>query len=174
MGRRGQAQIEFEQEPLEAMTRLPDKLFRIFYKFAYVMMRVFCFVFRPRTRGVCVAVRFEDKVLIIKNSYHHKHTLPGGYVKRGERPRLAAVRELKEEVGLEIRPEQLSFELKVPLQIEFKRELMTFFDLKLARLPLITIDKREVIGARFVALEEALALDLSGPCRLYLKKFQNR
>ncbi len=134
------------------------------------MVRVFCFIFRPRTRGVCVAVRFEDQVLIIKNSYHHKHTLPGGYVKRGESFRAAAVRELKEEVGLEIRPEQLSRGLTVPLQIEFKREMMTFFELKLARRPLITVDNREVIWARFVLLEQALAFDLSGPCEWFLKK----
>jgi len=132
-------------------------------------MRIFCFVFRPRTHGVCVAVRFEDKVLIIKNSYYHKHSLPGGYIKRGERPRLAAIRELKEEVGLDVRPEQLRRELQVSLQIEFKREIMTFFDLNLTRLPLITIDNREVTWAQFVMLKQALALGLSGPNYKYLK-----
>jgi len=151
------------------MSRLPDKFFRAFFRVAYVLMRVFCFVFRPRTRGVCVAVRYEDKVLIIKNSYYHKHSLPGGYVKRGERSRLAAARELKEEVGLNVRPEQLILEWQGLMQIEFKREIMTFFDLKLTNPPLVKIDNREVVWAEFVPLKQALALDLSSFCRKCLK-----
>lgn len=60
--------------------------------------------FYPSTgRGVKVVVLYKNRILLIKNSYRDGWTLPGGGVKRNETPIQAAIREVKEEVGLVVR-----------------------------------------------------------------------
>jgi 8-oxo-dGTP pyrophosphatase MutT (NUDIX family) len=151
------------------MMHIPDKLYRLGLKVAYKGFVLFCFVFRPRTRGVVVAVYFEDRVLIIKNSYYRKYTIPGGYVKRGESPRMAAVRELREEVGLQVNAAKLHLKDQVATQINYKREILTFFSLELSAPTGVKQDNREVIWAEFVPLQEALNLNLSADTRRCLE-----
>ncbi|HEY0627282.1 MAG TPA: NUDIX domain-containing protein [Allosphingosinicella sp.] len=60
---------------------------------------------RLRTRGVKVMLFNErGEILLIRNSYGASHLflLPGGGVHRWEAPEAAAVREVQEEVGLEV------------------------------------------------------------------------
>lgn len=58
-----------------------------------------------RTRVLVVA---GDRVLVIKNWFGTKRwALPGGGLHRNEDPLLGSLRELKEETGLVLRPEQL-------------------------------------------------------------------
>lgn len=63
---------------------------------------------RPRTR---VIVMLNDReILMVKNWMgSQKWTLPGGGVKRGELPEVAAARELLEETGLVVNHDQLTF-----------------------------------------------------------------
>jgi ADP-ribose pyrophosphatase YjhB (NUDIX family) len=155
---------------LLAMTRLPDKLYRVFFRIAYILMRVFWFVFRPQTRGVVIAIRHKDTVLIIKNSYYHQFALPGGYVKRHETPRTAAVRELQEEVGLKIAPKRLRLIHQGKAQVQHKREILAFFEANFSSRPLIRIDNREVVWAAFIPLANALSMNLSPAVRGCLNK----
>jgi 8-oxo-dGTP pyrophosphatase MutT (NUDIX family) len=147
------------------MAHFPDTLYRYGLKLAFWGFVAFCFIFRPRTRGVVVAVRFQDQVLIIKNSYYTKYTLPGGYIKRGEAPREAAVRELAEEVGLIIAPGRLCLKRRLATTIHYKREILSFFEVRLRSLPELRIDNQEVIWAAFLSLRRALVLDLSSDVR---------
>jgi ADP-ribose pyrophosphatase YjhB (NUDIX family) len=60
-------------------------------------------VFRPRTLGVKCVVEHDGRWLMIRNTYGRHHwTLPGGGVRRRERPDEAARREVREEVGIEL------------------------------------------------------------------------
>ena len=111
------------------MPPLPDKLYRLFYKVAQGGLIAFAFVFRPATRGVNIAVWQDGKILIIKNSYYHKYTLPGGYVKSGEKSRIAAVRELREEAGLATVPNRLRHVGPYRFQSLYKRETVDVFEL---------------------------------------------
>ena len=74
----------------------------------YPLLRLYRLVFRPDVFGVRCVVEFEGKVLLIRNSYGPMEwDLPGGGIKRGERPEAAARREVREEVGIsltELRP----------------------------------------------------------------------
>jgi ADP-ribose pyrophosphatase YjhB (NUDIX family) len=70
----------------------------------YPFLRLYRLVFRPDVLGVRCVVEFEGRVLLIRNSYGPmRWDLPGGGVRRGERPEEAARREVREEVGISLR-----------------------------------------------------------------------
>ena len=76
---------------------------RLGFKVAARLRRVYWFVFRPTTYGVKCVVRHEGRWLLIRNSYGNgSWTLPGGAVHRREEPAAAAIREVREEVGIDL------------------------------------------------------------------------
>lgn len=59
--------------------------------------------FRAATPRVAAGVLFKDRlgrVLLVKPTYKQGWDIPGGYVEPGESPLAAAVREVREELGL--------------------------------------------------------------------------
>lgn len=70
---------------------------------AYLAMRTIgWFVTRPRTRGVrAIVVTPEGQVVLVRHSYIEGWHLPGGGQARGESAEQAALRELREEIGME-------------------------------------------------------------------------
>src|SRR5918911_1416646 len=77
-----------------------DRSFQLAYKLAYRMMRFYWGVRRPATHGALVTLWNQGELLLIQNSYVGYRSLPGGYVGRYETAREAAVRELREEIGV--------------------------------------------------------------------------
>ena len=51
----------------------------------------------------------KGKVLMVKASYKDEWTFPGGVVDEDESPQAAALRELQEEVGVTLRPDDIQF-----------------------------------------------------------------
>jgi 8-oxo-dGTP pyrophosphatase MutT (NUDIX family) len=149
--------------------RIDASLHRAALWVAYRMLLVAWFVFRPRRRGVWIAVWHAGRVLAIRNSYRSWVGLPAGGVKRGETPPAAAVRELREEVGIAARPEALRFACELPSRYEFKRDRCAFYEIELADPPVLQPDQREVIWAGFLGVEEALRERLAPPLRAYLE-----
>jgi 8-oxo-dGTP pyrophosphatase MutT (NUDIX family) len=73
------------------------------YKLAYALLRVYWFIFRPQIYGVKCLIEFEGRILMIRNSYGDmRWTFPGGGFKRRESPEMAAMREVREEVGISL------------------------------------------------------------------------
>lgn len=69
----------------------------------YPLLRLYWLLLRPDVLGVRCLVEYEGRVLLIRNPYGPmKWDLPGGAVKRGERPEAAARREVREEVGISL------------------------------------------------------------------------
>ena len=67
----------------------------------YPLLRLYWLVFRPDVLGVRCLIEYEGRVLLIRNPYGPmKWDVPGGGVRRGERPEDAARRESREEVGV--------------------------------------------------------------------------
>jgi ADP-ribose pyrophosphatase YjhB (NUDIX family) len=124
---------------------------------------------RPRYTVDCVVYSTQTKKVLLQKrnlaepaKYFGKYALPGGHVNRGERYADAAVRELKEEMGIE---------LKCPRLIEVYDELFyqnkevdnrgwrvtvgVSFEIN-GRLPEVFIDNLEVSGYEWVSVEDIL------------------
>jgi len=52
--------------------------------------------------AICMIERGDGSLLLVRQSYRNRWGVPGGLLKRGETPHAAAVREVREEVGLDI------------------------------------------------------------------------
>ena len=144
---------------------------RLFLKVAYLASITFCFIFRPATKAVIVAIWLHNKVLLVKNSYNHKLVIPGGYMKLGENALEAAVREVKEETGISAEPNQFINIFSISGLFNYKRETIQCFELILNSPPDIQLDQREVIWAEFFTIENALAQNLSSPVRKFLLNY---
>jgi ADP-ribose pyrophosphatase YjhB (NUDIX family) len=123
-------------------------LLQIGYRLRRLMLRWL----RLRTRGVKVMVFNEaGELLLIRNSYADTalFLLPGGGIGRGETPAAAAVREVLEEVGLEVR--ELARVSTYVSAAEGKRDTIHLFRGVAAGRPII--DGVEVEEARFFALD---------------------
>jgi 8-oxo-dGTP diphosphatase len=145
-------------------------MFRLAYRCAYKMMRTYWSLAHPTTHGALVALWYQGQILLVQNSYVPYRSLPGGYVHASETGRDAAVRELKEETGVEVRPYDLHLALDQWHDWEGKREHIEIFELDLKEPIVIQVDNREVIEATFVAPEQALALNLFPPLRQVIEK----
>ena len=153
---------------IDTLKMLPDTVFHMFYKIAHAGLISFAFVFRPAFHGVNVVVRQGEHLLMVKNSYRQGFSFPGGYVRSGESPRDAAVREMAEETGLAVYPNQLKHACRYRLTVHFKRETIDIYEMEIGKNPAFSIDGREVVWAGFMTPEKALAKVLCAPAKYYL------
>ena len=102
---------------------------------------------------------FGGRILVVQQSYRSNPSWPGGGIRRGEEPREAARRELREELGLLIQPEDLVLAREVIVDWGFRRERVRVFELHLRAAPDLQIDNREIVAARFVDPQALLAED---------------
>ncbi|HEY7349081.1 MAG TPA: NUDIX hydrolase [Ktedonobacterales bacterium] len=117
----------------------------------------------PKKRMAAGALFFNtsQKILIVKPVYRPFWLLPGGVVEDGESPRQACMREIKEELGLEIAVERL-------LCVDYKAQQtrreegmeFVFFGGVLGEESLgqIRLQAQELETFQFVSLDEAVHL----------------
>lgn len=137
-----------------------DKLIQYLCKIAYKVKFLGWFIFRPEGRGAYVAVWVGDEVLMIKNSYKKTYTLPSGGIKRKEDYRQAALRELREETGVEAELKSLQHYKDYVGYKEYKKDHCKIFELKLDSKPEIKVDNREVVWGDFIKFHNIQDLDL--------------
>lgn len=78
--------------------------YRAFGALPLLVRRAVARVLTPRWMvGAMVLVERGDKILLVRPVYRGGWTLPGGVVDRGESPLDGGVREVREEVGLEVK-----------------------------------------------------------------------
>ncbi len=146
-----------------------DRGFQLAYVCAYRMMRGYWRLRHPTTHGSLVAIWNRGEVLLVRNSYVPYYGLPGGYVRRGESARDAAMRELFEEVHVKAAPDQLHLMLEETHEWEGKHDHVQIFGLELPSRPTVTVDHREVVEASWWSPARALTLNLFPPLRHVLE-----
>jgi 8-oxo-dGTP diphosphatase len=144
---------------------LVDRAFRLGYLVAYRTLRFYWGFRHPLTHGALIAIWNQGKVLLVRNSYVPYYSAPGGYLRRNEEGRAAAVRELAEEVGVQVSPEQLVLALDVTHDWENKHDHVQVFTLDLSERPRLRIDNREVIDADWFTPQQARELALFPPLK---------
>ncbi len=149
---------------------LVDRAFQLAYFCAYRGMRVYWKITHPTTEGTLVAMWHRDEVLLVRNSYVPYYCLPGGYMRRGETPADAVLRELREEVGVDARADELALVYDQTREWEGKSDHVRIFNLQLATRPEVRVDHREVIEASWWSAERALELTLFPPVRAVIEK----
>jgi 8-oxo-dGTP pyrophosphatase MutT (NUDIX family) len=154
--------------------RLLDSLWRLALRLAYRLLLAWWFVRRPAIHGSHVAVWHGERLLVIQNSYRKLLSLPAGGRARGETLRDAAVRELREEVGVQVHPDELAYYGELVHQTGYAEDHAHVFELRCDTEPEVRIDRREVVWAGFLAPEEALARGVVGVLRLYLENHPMR
>jgi len=160
------------QESLLPATLLPgiiDALYRTAYRIAYPVWRFYLQQFQTRTQGAQVAVWNNDQVLLIRNSYRETYAFPGGFIRKDENTAAAASRELREETGISVSTGQLRFSFAWSYTCGKLEGHDDIYECQLENEPGICIDNREVIEARFVTPNTALALPLERHVRHYLE-----
>ena len=147
-----------------------DLFFRLAYRNAYRLMRVYWGLRHPQVHGALVAIWHDEKILLVQNSYVPYRSLPGGYVHSHETGRDAALRELREETGIHAVATDLEQVIDEQHEWEGKREHIEIFDLDVKERPRVEIDNREVVHAGFFSPEEALRLNLFPPIRRVIER----
>jgi 8-oxo-dGTP diphosphatase len=142
-----------------------DLCFQAAYRVAYRLMRTYWAVRRPSTHGALVSLWNQGELLLVQNSYVPYRSLPGGYVGRSETSREAAIRELREEIGISAKAEELHKVFDEVKEWEGKRDHVEIFALELSGRPQVRIDHREVVAAGWFSPERALELNLFPPIR---------
>jgi len=137
-----------------------DWLWRIGLSVAHRVLRVWWFVARPDAHGAYVALWHGERVLVIRNSYKPGVTLPCGSIGRRETPLECALRELREEVGIELAPEQLREAGRYRVTAYHRLDHAVVFEAEVAEPPQVAIDRREVVWAGFCDAGELERLPL--------------
>ena len=127
---------------------------RTAYRAAHLMLRSYWFVRRPRTNGALAALWHDGRILLVKNSYRRQLSLPGGYVRPGEDPRRAASREVHEEIRIHVPPERFDIAYHGTRPFEFRSDTLDIYETRISEKPVIRIDRREVVWADFLTVEE--------------------
>jgi len=154
--------------PRTPSRRAGDAVVRALYRAGFPLLKLWWRLTHPTLHGVYVAVWHEGCVLLVRNSYRSFLTFPCGRRSRGEPPARAACRELREEVGIAARPEDLRAAAEYRVSTALVEDHVHVFELALPREPALALDHREVVWGAFTDPEEALARDLALVVRRYL------
>ena len=137
-----------------------DASVRTAYRAAHLLLRGYWRLRRPETRGSLAAVWHQGRVLIVQNSYRKSRTLPGGYVRPGEEARVAAARELREEVGIDLPADRFSLAWSGMRPFENRRDFLEIYEAEVDDAPEIQVDRREIVWADFASPDEVRHMEI--------------
>ncbi len=145
-----------------------DSGWRATFWLGYRLLKIWWFVWRPRHAGAVVAVWLDGRILLVRQSYRKTLSWPGGGIRRSETPKDAARRELREEIGLSVEREALSFAMDMVLPLDYRRDHVNIFELVLKAPPVLRLDNREVVEASFLDPDTVLKRPIQPFIRAYL------
>ena len=145
-----------------------NAMHRSAYRMSYPVWRFCLRQFSVRTQGAQVAVWNNEQILLIRNSYRDTYVFPGGFTRNGEDTATTASRELREETGITIPSDNLGFSFSWTYTSGRMQGHDDIYECRVKHRPVIHVDNREVVDARFVTPNRALALPLEEHVRHYL------
>jgi 8-oxo-dGTP pyrophosphatase MutT (NUDIX family) len=105
------------------LSTISRRLIRIAARAAYGLLKAFWFIRRPRTFGAhAVALTSEGRLILVKLRYASGWRLPGGGRAENEDAREAALREMREEIGM-ISHGVVQLACELEESVDFKRDL---------------------------------------------------
>lgn len=112
--------------------------FRVIYKLTHSFVRLYWKICKPKTYGSRAVIICDGKVLLVKNINVSHWSLPGGKIDTGENPEQCIIRELHEELNLQI--EHIDYKLgEYFSEKEGKRDTIYIFVIKI---PTLTFTKQ--------------------------------
>ena len=146
---------------------LLDAAWRTAFRLGFPLARIWWRLRRQPHEGALVVIYVGRALLLVRSSYRVEWNFPGGTVRRGETPEVAARREMAEEIGL-----AGAYPLFAAGDAcgfwDGRKDRVHFFELRLDRLPELQVDNREIVAARLISPDELRGMALTGPVAVYL------
>jgi len=127
-------------------------LINISNKILLPLVKLYWFIFRPKTSGAKCVVEHNGKILLIRNNYGKKKwNLPGGGIRKNEDPKNAIKREVKEETGLDIY--DIKFLGDFVSEVEYIKDRVYCFSAK-TNTDKLNLHKYEIIEGDWFSLQD--------------------
>lgn len=126
-----------------------DRCWQWGLRLAYLSARAWWSIRRPHVHSAFVAVWWDDRLLVVRNSYKSGETVPCGALRRGETAISGARRELFEEVGIRVGETDLEPAYSAVIEHDSTRDHFHVFELWCDERPDFQVDGREVIAGEF-------------------------
>lgn len=152
----------------DAMRHLVDPVYRFSYIAGFRSARLLWGLTRPAHAGALVAITVGDRLMLVRQSYRRQLSLPGGGISPGEEASVAASRELREELALDVPVAALRLAHVETGLWDGRRDTVSFFELALDAPPPVRIDNREIVEARFVPIAGIDPATVTAPVAAYL------
>ncbi len=143
-------------------------------KIIYLVGFPFILLIIRNSNRVYGAIIFDNKLLVTKNflGLQKDWRLPGGGLKKNESKTAGLIRELQEEVGIDIKEEHCS--LLISDKKHRKNFYYSIFVCHLKSIPSLKIDHKEILEAKFISINTLRhKQNIAEPLEMTLKRLMD-